>query len=296
MYVGYNMPWLFNNFRQSGYYAPPMVAEKIAILNPQVLRYPGGTLANYHDSTKPGYGFEDTQATENYLSRLSYLLGQLPDVKISYVVNVYQPLVNGNINYWLDNMLNVLTKIPQIAYCEIGNEINISGEYMGVGDKPRLFQSLSKFNAIVESKANNYLQVSDVFIKAIKAHNPNIKIGLPMGNFEDANPRNKQWNKTLRTYGMHDAEIFHLYFTDRTYLDIKANFDKCVKYAQKPIWVTEWAYNHGSSGDKNLDITNEIWYKTYYRDFQEICRLSKKVEMICRHQLAGTNVYSVIKL
>lgn len=295
MKVGYNAPWLFNNFKLSNYYVPPMTAEAIAVLKPQVLRFPGGTLGNYYDSKKPGYGFEVTKATENYLSRFAYLLSQIPNVEVSFVVNVYQSLIGGDVNYWIDNMLNVLQKIPQIRYVEIGNEISISGEYMGVGDKPKLFQSTKKFNALVADKANIYLYLADRFVDAVKKHNPEIKIGLPMGNFEDANPRNREWNRVLRKYTKHDAEIYHLYFTDQTYLGIKSSFDKCTKYAQKPIWVTEWAFNHGNDASKNLNVTGEIWYKTYYKDFPEICRLSRRVDLICRHQLYGSNIYSVIK-
>jgi hypothetical protein len=292
-----NAPWLFNNFKSSGYYVPQTIVDEIKALNINGLRFMGGTLGNYYDSLKPGYGYEQTQATENYLSRLSYLLSQLPNTKVSFVVNVYQALMGGDVNYWIDNMLNVLTKIPQIAYCEIGNEINISGEYMGVGDKPRLFQSTTKFNAIVAGKANNYLQIADKFVDAIRAHNPDIKIGLPMGNYEKVNARNKEWNRVLRTYTKHDLEIFHIYLKTKTFMDTKSEINRSIGGAKKPVIITEWSWEHGNS-DTNVKNTSDIgqsYYKNFFVDFPQACQ-QLNVQMICRHQLAGDNVYSIIKI
>ena len=292
-----NAPWLFNNFRTSGYYVPQGVVDEIKALNPDGLRFPGGTLGNYYDSTKPGYGYEQTQATENYLSRFAYLLSQLPNVKVSYVVNVYQALMYGRTDYWIDNMMNVLTKIPQIAYCEIGNELNISGEYMTVGDKPRLFQSTTKFNTIVADKANKYLGIADQFIARIREHNQSIQIGLPMGNYEKNSPRNREWNRVLRTYTGHDLEIFHIYLKTRTFLDTKTEISRSIGGAKKPVAITEWSWEHGNSDTnvKNVSDIGQTYYKNYFVDFPQACQ-QLNVKMICRHQAVGNNVYSLIKI
>jgi hypothetical protein len=294
MKQGYNAPWFFNNFRSSNYYVPALISEQIRLLKPEVLRFMGGTLGNYYDSKKPGYGFETTQAIENYLSRLSYLMSQLPDTKISFVANVYQPLMTGNMNYWLDNMMGVLTKLPQIAYVELGNEINIDGKYMECGDKPRLFQSLTKFNAHVAGRAQRYLDICDMFVNAVKEYDSQIKVGLPMGNYENNNPRSKEWNRVLRTYTKHDAEIFHIYLTTKQYMETKYEVDRILVGAKKPVWVTEWSWSHGMDGDKNLGDVGTLPYKYFFKDFPDICKI-KGVELITRHQLYGDNIYSLIK-
>ncbi len=293
MITGFNCPYLFQSFKLGNYYLPGSVTAQIKQLKPGVLRYPGGTLANYSNTVGGGYGNGEGQATENFISRFAYLLNQLETTKVTYVANVYQALLTGDVNRWVDDTLNAIHKLPQIAYIELGNELNISGEYMQVADKPRLFESVSSYTAKVTAKAIQYLEVADKFIDAIRAENPEIRIGLPFGN--PFTVRNKEWNRVLRTYRKHDLELFHLYLVTRQYVETENEIKKHFVGSLKPVAITEWSWQHGSDGSKNLADVKTLYFKYFFEDFPKICA-KLGVEMICQHQLAGQNVYSKIRI
>ncbi len=296
MKSGVNCPNVFNQFRNGNYYVPNSIASSIKSLQAEVLRYPGGSLANFSNTFDGGYGHGEAGAKDNFISRFAYLLNQLDNPQVSYVANVYEPLLDATkIQLHIDSTLNALKKLPQIAYIEIGNEINISGDFMQVGDKPKFFESKSSYLSKVNLKAQKYIEVADRFIRAIRAEYPQVKIGLPFANYELNTLRSGEWNRTLRTYKNYDAEIYHIYLTTRTYLDTEYETKRIIGKATKPVWVTEWSWSHGMDGTKNLGDVNTLYYKYFFTDFPKICD-KLGVEMICQHQLLGSNVYSKIKI
>lgn len=294
MLTGYNAPWLFNQFQSNSYYVSGTVIKSINSLSPQVIRLMGGTLGNYYDINKPAY-YGEKDITFNYISPAFDLVNQLPNTDVVFVANVFQALLNpSNINYWIDGTLKALQLLPKIKWVELGNEINISGQYMQVADKPGFFESVTKYKAKVAAKATNYLSISDKFYTAIKSAHPEIEIGIPMGN--PFTVRNIEWNRVLRTWTKNDFEIFHIYLTTKTYNDTQTEISKVITGALKPVAITEWSWQHGNS-DSNVLNSADIgkdYYIRFFNEFPKICN-SLGVKMICRHQLYGDTVYSVIK-
>lgn len=314
-YNGHNMPYFFNQFKANNYYLPDEVLTQIDDISPGILRPTGGTLANYYDRLKPGYGLPGETAPVNYMERYVDMIGKMKvRPKTTYVANIYKALLSPlEYKYWLDGSLLGI-KETKAEYVELGNELNIDGVWLQLPDKPGFYWEGFKLRYISEKdyvnrlkgKCFEYLEMCDLYVAEIRKLEAEIrktdpayiiKIGLPMGN--PFTLRNKTWNNVLRTYLKHDCEVFHIYLTTKTYDETKAEIEKCIVGSKKPVLITEWSWDHGNGLNGVVKNTGDVgmkYYDNFFKDFVAICRNNTKIELICRHQLAGGNIYSVIPL
>ncbi len=241
---GYNNPWFFGNFSATNYYPSVSVLNQIKALNPKVLRFPGGNIANGYDVTKPGYGYPK-ETGDNYIYnqvRLSKDIG----AQTAFVANLYTALVDpDNEAYWIQNIVTAV-KILNPKYVELGNEIPIYSEITGVNSgNPNLFlTSKAKFISTVTASAGRYVTLCQKVINAVRAAGIYPLFGVTMDQpFHD---RGKTWNSTIRNWGGYDGEIFHIYLTTRTVTTTKTSITNIIAGSNKPVWITEWGWVHGN--------------------------------------------------
>lgn len=314
MEIGLNNPWFFNQF--SGTFVPDKVVTAIKNTGVKVLRFAGGTIANYYTYKDingvelPGYGYEKTSAKRNYVNMHIDMVNKIGCDTI-YVANIFQALLNPteeNIEYRIREAVELVQLIPRCKYVEIGNEIAISGKFLLLPDKPGFYLdgftpkyiSEADYLRQLGEKTKLYLSITDRFIKAIRKVKPDIKFGLPFQ--PPFTLRNKEWNRLLRAYGGYDAEVQHIYLETKTFEATEAGIKTSIAGATKPIWITEWAWSHGNDADdnpKNLQDVGKDYYKRFFMEYPLICGNIKSpyqpINLICRHQAYANTVYGVIK-
>jgi len=133
---GYNIAHVFQPFPNH-----KINAEAITLfdqLSPDVLRFPGGTLANKYHFSKPGYGFSnaDFKRSENYIVDFVKLVKTLKkEPKVIYVYNMFDHFKGANeaelikenfdaLQYLINNGINVVA-------VELGNEFYLYNEIIG---------------------------------------------------------------------------------------------------------------------------------------------------------------------
>jgi hypothetical protein len=133
---GYNIAHVFHPFPNH-----KINAEAMALfdqLAPDILRFPGGTIANKYHYSKPGYGFSsaDLKRSENYIVDFVKLVkGLKTQPKVIYVYNMFDHFKGANeaelikenfdaLQYLINNGVNVVA-------VELGNEFYLYNEIIG---------------------------------------------------------------------------------------------------------------------------------------------------------------------
>jgi hypothetical protein len=155
---GYNVAHVFHQF--PGHKVNAEGIRLFDALEPDVLRFPGGTIANKYHYYKPGYGWSkaDQKRRENYIVefvRLVRAMKTRPDVV--FVMNLFEhftgadeeTLIRENmdaLSYLLDNGMNV-------AAVELGNEFYLYQEIVGLPGQ--VTYNPEDFNEIDHTEENN---------------------------------------------------------------------------------------------------------------------------------------------
>lgn len=291
MLTGYNNPYFFNQFKSG--YPTDSVINAIKSLNLAILRFPGGTLSFLFDINRSGYGQPGSTA-QNYAyahARLATELG----VKTSYVANLYPAIVDpAKESYTIENIVATV-KVLNPEYIELSNELYLYEHITGVktGD-PRWWESKSRFTASVQAAAIRYTDLCKKVMEAIREAGFQPKFGAIMDNA--AHTRGKVWNAAVRANLTYDYEVFHYYSTRRTADDIYKDLQRNFAGGTKPIAVTEYWWDFGYDGEKNTSDYGKDYVNNFEANMEAACRRDARVFMRCRHQLAGKNNYSAIKI
>lgn len=239
-------------------------------LNPELLRFPGGTIANFYHTDGPGYGFrpEDVKmingtaiaehmnrelqrqklfpaGTPNFLnSFLDYVKND--DISVLLVANVYTGTIQEN----LDMIEAFKSKGINIKGIELGNE----GYLAAYSDE--------------YPNGEAYWKSIQPYKKAIEAKYPEIPLGIVLApttfHKETSAAREtkfENWNKYLSQQKGYDAVVTHIYplvtckasSLEAQYQCAQQSLKKFVAkdltgiynefsglYPGKAIWVTEW--------------------------------------------------------
>lgn len=289
----------------------------VSILNPEMLRFPGGTIANFYHPAGKGYGFRksdintreggiDTNInnllveqdalkdTSNFIRRFIPFAKSL-NTKIIYVANI----LTGKISETIQSLQLLQSSGLTIEYVELGNEFYLNAYKDLVPD------------------ANAYVNRAKPFAEAIRQKFPAIKLSVPA----EAKPHravNKSagWDLVLSKFSFYDAVSIHIYpdfkncaseknslnlgcyskevnqFLFQIYPDYLERTTRL--FQNKPLLITEW-----NIAKPNRIFGNTMLHGLYTALFQlENMRLNSKnpaVQLMCFHNLASKeNAYSLL--
>ncbi len=245
--------------------------DRVAEMNPDVLRYPGGTQANYWDWTTGKFlDNTDKEWGNKEILHIPEFLNALPDrTKIIYVVNMARPTPatgvsvlateeilksTTTLNAKVQDMLNAIAEFDvqgKLPYAiELGNEFFFGNEESGIFHiteendgwhsgwdtaNDQAFVSASKNEATVIN-AKFYLDQCKVVVNAINSAYPNMKFAVTTTKSGNGNSSRDHWNNT----------IFDELENNPEYTDLQSNI-----YA-----VTQHHYLSTNYGDQTVIFDN----------------------------------------
>lgn len=291
------------------------VEEMFDELSPKLLRFPGGTVANFYHQNGPGYGyvtadFEQIEGSqiESFMKKQLAKQGKMKpgtknfiypfidfvkgkDLSVLLVANIY----TGTAEEMLEMIKTFQDAGIRIAGVELGNEcyMTVYGNKMPTG--------------------NEYLNVAEPFRKALKKKHPSLKIGMVAAptNWHKESGKKKQskyeeWNESLSENGKMDAIITHIY----TKISCKGSLDEeyeCAEkklykfnssslpsiyehyhglFANQEIWITEW--NIKKANDKYGNTFLQAGYITDFMNTSfEFSRKNNIRMLLTFHNLSG---------
>lgn len=252
--------------------------DTLSRLQPDILRFPGGTIANKYHFSKPGYGQNsnfDQKTAQNYIVEFVRLVKSMEKPpKVLFVINMFEHFHKPTISDWdlvVENLAAILYLKKQgveIAGIELGNEFYIYPVIRGWDIK--LPESMA--NRLESERGDDwwpdtykkYNRLAKLYHTAIKKIDPNLLTGIPMGS--SLNKNHKRWNAFAYKMDFSDAYIQHWYgqlseantdeeavnnfnrFTER----VEKNIGE-LKQTKKQIWITEWnGIDFGFSNNRNI--------------------------------------------
>ncbi|MCO5233804.1 MAG: hypothetical protein M9888_08730 [Chitinophagales bacterium] len=246
-------------------------------LEPDVLRFPGGTIANKYHFSKSGYGQNsafDKKTSQNYIVEFVRLIQSMAKPpKVLFVINMFEHFYKPTMSDW-DLVVENLAAIKylqqqgvQIVGVELGNEFYIYPVIRGWD----IQLSAKEAKRLNEDSADNwwpdtykkYNRLAQFYVKAIKKIDPHIKTAIPFGSTRNKN--HKKWNAFALKMNFADAYVQHWYgsINSAENEDVaRKNFvefeDKVkenillLKKTKKEVWVTEWnGIDFGFANDRN---------------------------------------------
>ena len=246
-------------------------------LSPQILRFPGGTIANKYHFSKSGYGQNsnfDKMTDQNYIVEFCRLVKSMDrPPQVLFVVNMFEHFYKPTRSDWdllVENLAAILYLKKQgikIVGVELGNEFYLYPVIRGWNIK------ISK-ETIVRLKQDSddswwpvtfkkYNRLAKLYQAAIQKIDPNISIGIPMGS--STNKNHRKWNAFAAQMTFTDAYVQHWYGqlgNAKTEQAALKQFDIFTKRVQKnitqlqqthkQIWITEWnGIDFGFKNDRN---------------------------------------------
>lgn|GEM_PF-4907053 len=222
---GYNstiMPYYLTSDYDSLY---PAIKE----LSPKILRFPGGTIANFYHPEEPAYGMKiETVEKMKDLNMGSLIVNQNKRVEkdnlsLNYKVPFAQLCKELDASVLLvANLLDGSVKeaISMIDYFK-EQEIKIDG--VELGNEYYLKSYREEFPTVDE-----YIRRSKKFAKAIREKYPDLKMGViaaPNEQTKEVSIKReffyRKWNSSLAKHKYYDAIIIHHYIKSEDCLDEK---------------------------------------------------------------------------
>jgi hypothetical protein len=252
--------------------------DTLSKLNPDVLRFPGGTIANKYHFSKTGYGQNsnfDKKTSQNYIVEFVRLVKAMEHPpKVLFVINMFEHFYKPSKSDWeliVENLAAILylkKSGVEIAGIELGNEFYIYPVIRGWDIKlPQdMAEKLQKEKGDDwwPSTYKKYNRLAQLYQKAIKKIDPKLKTGIPMGS--SLNKNHKRWNAFALKMNFSDAYVQHWYGQlseandEKQALESYAHFAHRVnenvlnlKKTGKEIWITEWnGIDFGFDNKRNL--------------------------------------------
>jgi hypothetical protein len=263
--------------------------DSTAYLAPAILRYPGGSTANYWDwqtgwfmsgiTLPPGLG--NLPQIDVSTSKFKLALDAV-ECKGLFVMN----LQNSNISYQMQWLRHIDSLNIPLNFLEIGNEHNLS------------MDSLS---------SSYYSSQSKIWCDSIKSEFPNSKICLVGG----APPNRADWHDSIFAYSPDfDALAFHVYLgagnSDSVFYAARAlaepfrvleNRFNLAGFNDIPdsieVWVTEFnLWEQGNSGPEQFATT---WvHALFVTAMNHIFMKNPKITMLINHNLTNIKHFAAI--
>lgn len=215
--IGFNMRWRDTPELSEELYS------KVSQLNPDLLRYPGGTLAHKWN-WRTGYPEPSNSEDVQHLIGDVKLLADNTGSEIIFVVDIVNSTVEDQIE-----MINA-ANVP-VKYIEIGNELYADDYETG-------FPSGSAYASVVNE-----------WVPQLEAEFPNAEFGAVMLGRNAGNDRKNNWNIEVHNNISVDVDayIYHIY-TNET----ESVADRIVRFEEafltdtgKDLWITEYGVRSG---------------------------------------------------
>lgn len=227
--TGFNMRWIDTNEFTSE------TLEAISNLKPEMLRYPGGTLAHHWD-WRTGKANPSWPAHINHLISDIKVLTEAAESSITFVVDV----VHGNVQDQIE-MLHA-ADVP-ITHIELGNELYAS-------DYETVFP---------DGKA--YADTINKWLPQLKIEFPQAKFGAAFIGRTAGDDRKNEWNQKLHNNLNVEvnAYIYHLYVGETETVEERIARYDAVKILpeNKELWVTEYGAR-SYSVDQTIELADYI--------------------------------------
>ncbi|MCO5232018.1 MAG: hypothetical protein M9958_12780 [Chitinophagales bacterium] len=246
-------------------------------LQPDVLRFPGGTIANKYHFSKSGYGQNsafDKKTAQNYIVEFVRLVKSMDKPpKVLFVINMFEHFYKPTLSDWdlvVENLAAIMYLKKQgvdIVGVELGNEFYIYPVIRGwdIALPAKITKRLNedKSDEWWPDNYKKYNRLAQFYVKAIRKIDPRIKTAIPMGSTRNKN--HKKWNVFALKMNFSDAYVQHWYGSiDGAETDeiARQNFKKfeekvtenilLLKNTNKEVWITEWnGIDFGFANDRN---------------------------------------------
>ena len=300
--------------------------EYLTDLDAEVLRFPGGTTANFYHPEEKGYGYreEDIALTEgsnvhktmsgNYQREQQYIskglvrqnfihdfidVAKTTDAKVLYVANLFSGTTE-EVLYALDLLID--------------NNIDVIG--VELGNEYYLKAYKKKY-----ASADPYITQAKKVADAIAAKHPDLPVAIvaaPAPGAKDMSKKQEEqygeWNEKLAKWSFYDACVTHLYSMPVSCINQKGNegvfscaMDENEIFTHEklpaiidhfgsvygtnvPIWLTEW------NVQGVFQYFGNTFFQAYYlTDFALAMRNEKRVEIAaCHNLLSGGYGFNIL--
>jgi alpha-L-arabinofuranosidase len=255
-------------FNQNWSFLPSLngtMLDNIKKLQPEILRYPGGTITHSWDWEK---GIKIGSSTPPHPVKDIKTMVDATDASFVFVLDI--------LNSSLDNQVDMLRAIEKLGvsinYIELGNELYSQDE---------TYVAAFPTGAEYAAKVN-------VWVKTLKEVFPKAKISalLQCRNSGNSNARLNQWNNLVinGTNTKVDAYTYHIYIPEGgTFKSRIKEFEAVANVSNtgdKELWITEY-------GNQNDDASAD-----YYKSLDSLANYVEaypKVSMALNHLIVGNN-------
>lgn len=302
--------------------------NQVKKIDPVVLRFPGGMLANFYHSSENGYGLK-----KNEIAGINLQYAQQLETQ-----GIFSAQAKLNHSYQQDFLhlvqklkakvlitANILTGSPEELLDQLNffNDNNIEVVGVELGDE----MYLNTYRAIFPYPGS-YLSKAETFVTSVKKYFPKIKIGVcaaPNPRLSDLDGTSagefvyfRAWNDALSKSHFYDAIIIHSYTPiqiiknqpvdsvfQRAIIESKKTFAKSGVMIQSldyyneifpksKIWITEWNLAIRSTNNYFLNTLYQSLYIGSYLNFINHFNNQNKnpVEMTIFQSLATGGVYN----
>lgn len=248
-------------------------------INPAVLRFPGGTTANYYHYYGTGYGYDaaeifgtsiglgelalDDIMPSNFIELFADLALQT-ESRVIYTMNLFTHFKPGGASINnpqsaaylerkaenMDALAYLVGRGVDVVAVELGNELYFEWELTGI--------------FTINTAVDKYVDLARDYANTIRSNYPDIEIGVP-GALVNSNPEFNFWNEKMQEAEFADGIVVHEY--DRNIADNcdggldKASYFACARdqidhfldfdyedqlkdymdlFPDKDLWLTEW--------------------------------------------------------
>jgi hypothetical protein len=326
----YNNPYLygFNTAALYFHFSNETQGEDlIRELSPKVLRFPGGTTANFYHFDKPGYGYQKSEAesvkgTNAYGNMVSSAKRDLEDSRANgrtenYATDFVQLakrtgasvlIVTNHLHSDFEENLRMVeffiaSGVP-IAGVELGNEYYWKKAYQNVFPDVQSYINSAKPLAL---KIRSLYP--DIPIAVVSAPNAEMK---DMG--ADKSAISDEWNNRLAEETFYDAYVVHLYSKNRLcdkktspieiascYLEYNEDYIGTTVpngiqayekiFHERKMWVTEWNVKEVFDG-----LGNTMIQALYFADFSFLLGEHPTIGLATYHNLlSGGDGFNLIR-
>jgi hypothetical protein len=279
--------------------------DAITDLKIDVLRFPGGAIANKYHFYKTGYGRGNKNTPNvdrNYIEELVRLTQNIsPEPDVLFVMNLFEHFPNklGNVALKEENM-------AALRYL-IDNGVNVTG--VELGNELYLYREVIGFNMqnqnTISAKTRVYANLAREYTDMIHAEYPDLKMGIPFGNSRAISGH--VWNMTLldedRNDKFIDAFIPHVYgevaeqcgSTDMTcikgslerIMELKAGEVAFLSQNNYDVWITELSsINHGFDNLRRQELAFSDVKREYMKKYIEVF-INNGADYLLIHRLLG---------
>ncbi|HZH68793.1 MAG TPA: hypothetical protein VFD65_06290 [Chitinophagales bacterium] len=286
--------------------------DTLSQLQPDILRFPGGTIANKYHFRKSGYGQDsnfDRKTAQNYIVEFVRLVKSMEQPpKVLYVINMFEHFHKPTVSDWdliVENLAAILYLKKQgveIVGVELGNEFYIYPVIRGwdikISSKTKIRLKQEQGDDWWPDTYKKYNRLAQLYHRAIKKIDPEILTGIPMGS--SVNKNHKKWNAFAYQMKFSDAYIQHWYgqLSEASAEDIaEKNFNRFakrvednireVKSTEKQLWITEWnGIDFGFKNNRNTHLRQTDLHSKFNLRLQTIFD-SMHVEMTIYHRVSS---------